>query len=114
MERGKSGVTAEYAKNADPFMRANRSSLPLDGIAGAGDRRREADAVLSVTDVVVHRLRNGNDLDAELVELGGIAECVVAADYDQMFDAKRRVVRQYLLGDIPGLLALRVQRGRKV
>ena len=86
----------------------------MDGIAGASDRRRETDAVFSVTDVVVHRLRDGNDLDPEIIELGGIAECVVAADYDQMFDAKRREVRQYLLGDIPGLLPLRVQGGRKV
>jgi hypothetical protein len=86
----------------------------LDSIAGASDRSREADAVLSVTDVVVHRFRNGNDLDAEFVELGRIAERVVAADRDQMFDAERREVRQHLLGDIPGLLPLGAQGGRKV
>jgi hypothetical protein len=64
----------------------------LDGIASTGDRRREADAVLTVTYVVVHRLRNGHDVDAEFVELGGIAERVVTADYDQMFDRERREV----------------------
>jgi len=75
---------------------------------------READAVLSVTNVVVHRLRNGDDLDAEFVELGRIAERVIAADGDQVFDAERREVRQHLLGDVPGLVALGTQGGRKI
>ena len=49
----------------------------MDGVAGAGDRRRKTDAIFRVADVVVHRLRNGNDLDAERVELGRVAERVV-------------------------------------
>jgi hypothetical protein len=31
-----------------------------------------------------------------------------------MFDAERRKIRQHLLGDIPGLLPLGAQGGRKV
>jgi hypothetical protein len=85
----------------------------LDSIAGSSDRSREADAVLSVSDVVVHHFRNGNDLDAEFVELGRIAERVVAADRDQMFDAERREVRQRVLGDIPGLLPLALREAGK-
>jgi hypothetical protein len=52
IERGKPGVSPEDAKNADPFMRTDGSPLPLDSITGASDRSREADAVLSVTDVL--------------------------------------------------------------
>src|SRR6476661_11258350 len=92
-------------------------ALPLDGVAGAGDRSREADAVLGVADVVVHRLRDGNDLDAEVVELGRITERVVAADGDQVFDAEPREVRQHLDGDVPRLgcdAALGAEQGWKV
>src|SRR6266404_6348703 len=84
-------------------MRADSSTLPLDGIAGAGDRGREADAVFGVSDVVVHCLRDSDDPDAELVELGRVAERVVAADGDQVFDAEPRKVRQHLLGEVPRL-----------
>ena len=73
---------------------------------GARDGGREADAVLGVADVVVHRLRDGDDLDAELVELGRIAERVVAADGDQVVDAERLEVRQHLAGDVVGLVAM--------
>src|SRR5438046_4179470 len=83
-------------QNANSLVRADSGALPLDGIAGAGDRGREADAVLGVADVVVHGLRDGDDLDAEVVELGGVTDGVVAANGDQMFDAKPREVRQHL------------------
>ena len=82
-------------------MRADSGALPLDGIAGAGDRGRETDAVLGVADVVIHRLEDGNDPDAESVELVRIAERVVATDRDQMFDAEPREVRQHLAGEVP-------------
>ena len=82
-------------------MRSHRGPLALDGIAGARDRGREADAVLGVVNVVIHRLRDGNDLHAELIELGRVAERVVAADGNEVFDAERREVRQHLLGDVP-------------
>src|SRR5262247_4915184 len=74
VERRKAGIAAEDAENADPLVRGDRGPLALDGVAGAGDRGREADAVLGVADVVVHRLRDGDDLDAETVELVRIAE----------------------------------------
>ena len=103
VERRKSGIAAKDAENADALVRADSGALPLDGIAGAGDRGREADAVLGVADVVVHRLRDGDDLDAEFVELGRVTERVVAADGDQVFDAEPREVRQHLAGEVPGL-----------
>src|ERR1700742_4893338 len=87
VECRKSGIAAKDAENANSLMRADGGALPLDGIAGAGDRGREADAVLGVADVIIHRLRDGDDLDAEFVELGRITERVVAADGDQVFDS---------------------------
>src|SRR5947209_19518325 len=101
VERRKAGIAAEDAENADPLVRGDGGPLALDGVAGAGDRGREADAVLGVVNVVVHRLRNGNDLDAEFIELGRVAERVVTADGEEMLDAQRREVRQHLLGDVP-------------
>src|SRR5882724_1745472 len=103
VERRKSGIAAKDAENANSLVRADSGALPLDGIAGAGDRGREADAVLGVADVVVHRLRDGDDLDAEVVELGRITERVVAADGDQVFDAEPRKVGQHLAGEVPRL-----------
>ena len=82
------GIAAKDAENADSLVRSDGSALPLDRVAGASDRGREADAVLGVADVVVHRLRNGDDFDAEFVELGRVTERVVAADGDQVFDAQ--------------------------
>src|SRR5438046_6325374 len=104
-------------QNADSLVRSDSGALPLDGVAGAGDRGREADAVFGVADVVVHRLRDGNDLDAEFVELGRITERVIAADDDQVFDAEPREVRQHLAGEVPRLgrdAALGAQGGWKV
>jgi hypothetical protein len=75
----------------------------LDGITGARDCSGEADAVLGVAHVIVHGLRDGNDLDAELVELGGIAQRVIPADRDQVFDAESREVGNHLGGEVPGL-----------
>src|SRR5258708_6595552 len=69
-------------------------------MAGAGDRGREADAVFGVANVVVHRLRDGDDLEAEFVELGRIPERVIAADSDQVFDAEPREVCQHLAGEV--------------
>src|SRR5205807_4794046 len=103
VERRKSGIAAKDAENANSLVRADSGALPLDGIAGAGDRGREADAVLGVADVVVHRLRDGDDLDAEFVELGRITERVVAADGDQVFDAEARKVGQHLASEVPRL-----------
>jgi hypothetical protein len=44
VERRKAGIAAEDAENADPLVRGDGGPLALDGVAGAGDRGREADA----------------------------------------------------------------------
>src|SRR5712671_1271673 len=93
VERRKSRIAPKDTENADPLMRANGGALTLNGVAGPRNGGREADAVLSIVDVVVHRLRDRNDLDAERVELGRVAQRVVSADGDQMFDTEGREVR---------------------
>src|SRR6185436_9316921 len=113
IERSEAGVTSEHAENTDALVRGDGGALALDGVAGAGDRGREADAVLGVVNVVVHRLGDGNNLDAELVELGGVAERVVTTDGNEVLDAQRRKVRQHLLGEIPGI-AFTALRQRQV
>ena len=85
IQRRVAGVAAEDAENADALVRADRGALAIDGVGGARDRGRKADAIFRVADIVVHRLRNRHHLDAEPVEVGGVAQRVVAADGDQVF-----------------------------
>ena len=117
IERSKPRIAAEDAKNADPLVRGDCGPLTLDGIGSAGDRRREADAVLGVANVVIHGLWDSNDLDAKLIELSRVAERVITADGNEVVNAERREVRQHLLGDVPGLggrATRSAQRDRKV
>src|SRR5262249_23629523 len=70
-----------------------------------------------VAHIVVHRLRDGDDLDAKLIKLRRIAERVVAADRNEVLDAERGEVRQHLPGEVPGFrvdTALVAWGGRKV
>ena len=90
-------------KNADSLVRGDRGALALDGVARAGDGGRKADAVLGVMNIVIHRLRDGNDLDAEFIELGRVAKRVVTADGYKMLDTQRREIRQHLLGGVQGV-----------
>src|ERR1700730_790500 len=103
VERCKSGVAAEDAKNTNPFMRCNSCPLTLYCVGGSGDCCREADTILGVANVVVHRLRNGDDLHAQFIKLGGVAECVVATDGDQLVDAQGREIVQDLPRKVPRL-----------
>ena len=71
-------------RSCEPTVVRWRSMASMARRDGGG----EADAVLGVADVVVHRLRHGDDFDALAVEFGGIAESVVAADGDQVVEAE--------------------------
>ena len=100
VERGVAGVAAEHAEDADALVRAHRGALPLDGVHGARDGGGEADAVLGVADVVVHRLGDRDHLHALPVELRGVAQRIVAADGDQVIQVQRLDVLQHRLGDV--------------
>jgi hypothetical protein len=77
-------------------MRTDRGALAVDGVGGARYGGRKADAVFGVADIVVHRLRNADHLDALLVEMRGVAQRVVAADGDQVIDLQLLDVLQHL------------------
>src|SRR5580704_10398061 len=88
VERGEAGIAAEDAEDADAFVRAEGGALAIDGIFGARDGGREADAVFGAVDVVVHGFGNADYGKTFAGEDGGEAERVVAADGDEAVDAE--------------------------
>ena len=66
----------------------------------ARDARAEADAVIGAIHVVVHRLRNGDDVHAFIVQSLAVAERVVAADWNQDVDADVLEILQHILRDV--------------
>src|ERR1017187_4217506 len=66
----------------------------------ARDRRRKPDAILGVAHVVIHRLRDGDDLEALRVKARRIAQRVVAADRDQVIEPQRLHVLQHPAGHV--------------
>ena len=75
-------------------------ALPLDGFGRARDGGRKADAVLGIAHVVVHRFRNGDDLETLGVQARGVAQRIVAADGDQVIEAQRFHVLQHAAGHV--------------
>ncbi len=106
---GESGIASEDFEDEEALVGTGGGAQAVGHLDGAGDARAEADAVIGARDIVVHRLGDGDDLDAFLIEADAVAKCVVAADRDEVFDAKpleilddfrREVV---LLGGVAGL-----------
>jgi hypothetical protein len=73
-----------------------------------GDAGREADAVVGPGDVVVHRLRERDDLEALLVEADAVRERVVPSDRDQDVDTELPDVREDLGGEVVHLVRVAV------
>ena len=88
VERRLARVAAEQLDHADALVRPDRGAEVGDGVHRPRHRRREADAVVGPEHVVVHRLRDGDDAEVLLVQAGGEAERVVAADRDQRLEAQ--------------------------
>jgi hypothetical protein len=107
IERGEAGIAAEDAEDADALVGADGGALAVDGAFGAGDGGGETDAVLGVADIVVHGLGDGDDLDAFLVEAGGVGEGIVATDGDDVVGAEFGEVGQNRLRDVVGRPACR-------
>ena len=89
VQRREPGVPPEDPEDADPLVAAERRALPVDRLLGAGDRGREADAVLGPLDVVVHRLGDGHERHAGVHQHLRVRQRVVAADGHQDVDAER-------------------------
>jgi hypothetical protein len=60
----------------------------VDGLGRDVDGGVEAEGVVGACEVVVDRLRHPDDVDPEVVQLGGDAEGVLAADRDERVDAE--------------------------
>ena len=89
VERGVAGVASKHAEHADALVRADRGALPVDGVHGACDGGRKADAVLGIAHVVVHGLGHGDDLHALPVQLRRVAQRIVAADGHHVIQVQR-------------------------
>ena len=53
------------------------------------------DAVFSVADIIVHRLRHRDDLHSLAIEFGRIAQCVITTNRDQVIKTEHVDVLQH-------------------
>src|ERR1044071_2814245 len=73
----------------------------MDELNAASDRGAEADAVISAENVVVHRLRNGDDFDAFTMQTLAVAERIIAADGNQDSYAEVLEILEHVRSEIP-------------
>src|ERR1700730_12054854 len=66
----------------------------------ARDAGAEADAVVGAVDVVVHRLRTGDDVYCFVVQSLAVAERVVASDWDQYVDSDMLEIPEHVFRDV--------------
>ena len=99
-QRRLAAVAAEQLDHGDPLVRAGARAQVVDELHAAGDRGREADAVVGAVDVVVHRLRDRDHRDALVVHAERVRERVVAADRDQHVDPERLDHAQGVIGEV--------------
>src|SRR6185436_7411901 len=77
IERRVPGVASKNPEDANTLVRAYCSALPVDGFGCARDGGGKTNAVLGVADIIVHRLRDGDDFHPNLVQLRRVTECIV-------------------------------------
>ena len=63
-------------------MRTGCCAKGINRVNRAGHRSRKTDAKIGAEDVVVHCLRDRNDLYALLVETAGIAQRIISSNGD--------------------------------
>jgi len=85
---GEAGIAAKNFQYHEAFVRARGRAQIVGELNGARDAGAEANAVIGAGDIVVHGLGNADDLETFLIKTHGIAECVVATDGDEIFDAQ--------------------------
>ena len=105
-QRGLAAVAAEQLDHGDALVRPGRGAQLVDELHAAGDRGREADAVVGAEDVVVHRLGHGQDLHALAGQPLGVRQGVVAADGDQPVQAEPLDHGQAVAGEVERPLGL--------
>ena len=77
------------------------------------DARAEADAVIGAVHVVVHRLRNRDDVDAFVVQPLAITQRVVAPDRNQRIDTDLLQILEHVLGDVVDLVLVCIAEMRR-
>src|SRR5207237_10670079 len=87
----------------EALVRAGRRARPVRELDRARDAGAEADGVVRAIDVVVHRLRNGDDVHALIVQALAIAQGVIAADRNEHVDAEVREVLEHILRHVVDL-----------
>ena len=88
VQRDPAGVPAHHLQHEHPLVAGGRRVEPIEGVGRAVDRAVEAEREGRGRQVVVDRLRDADDRDAELVELLGDGQRAVAADANQSFEAQ--------------------------
>ena len=91
------GETRHSARNfqhQEALVRAGDGAQAVGHLDGAGDAGAEADAVIGAGHIIVHRLGDGDDFEAFLVQAHAIAQGIIAADGDQVIDAQEIQVLQ--------------------
>src|SRR5690606_16150935 len=79
-------MAAHDLDHQDPVVRLRGRVEAVDRLHGDVHRRVETEGEVRSGQVVVDGLRHADDVDAELGELGGDTERVLAADRDQRVD----------------------------
>ena len=90
VQRDPPGVPAHDLDDQRAVVRLGGGVQPVDRLHRDVHRGVEAEGVVGRVEVVVDRLRDADDVHAEVAEPGRDAEGVLAADRDQRVDAERR------------------------
>src|SRR5690349_12742110 len=85
---GEPSITTENLEDHEAFVGASGSTEAVDHLNGTGNAGAEADAVVGAGDVIVHSLRNADDLEALFVEANAVAQSIVATDGNESVNAK--------------------------
>src|SRR4051812_20772485 len=99
-ECGEARVSTEYLDDEKTLVRAGRSPQAVRELDRSRDAGAEADAVVGAVDVVVHGLRDRDDVYAFIVQTFSVAESVVAADGDQRIDTHVLEIAKHVLCNI--------------
>ena len=103
VQRDPARVAAHHLDHEHPVVRLGGGVQPVDRLGGDVDRGVEAEREVGAAEVVVDGLRYADDVDAQVGQLGGDAEGVLAADRDQRVDAVGVEVRLDLLDAVVDL-----------
>lgn len=94
-------------------MRTCRRPETVRHLQDSGDTGAESDAVVRARDIVVHRLRDGYDLEPFIVKPHRIAECVIPAYRDEVVDAEEGEVAEDLGSQIIDFIPILVPNVRR-